>query len=265
LELLLTISIIGILLTIITIGFSGSQAESRDAKRQADLRTVEAALALHKQKYGNYPQGCNTAGSWSGQSGTSHACVGNSEYIVGLAPEFIPELPRDPRAVSGDQGYAYLVNAEGTVYKFMARNSVESDDLSYDHPFQSCPRSQSTAVVYTDTAARRDCPVPDSSGGNNDLALNAGCDIEICDRLYRDSNAYGQQRYDRFETGGGSSLMTHCNEGDPVFESSYAVWGGIADPLDQFYSPTGAHVNHIDMMLYISQERETENILCRMP
>jgi len=259
----LTISIIGILLTVIVIGFSDSQAQSRDAKRQADLRTVEAALALYKQKYGEYPQGCNAAGSWSGQAGTDHACTGGSEYIVGLAPEFIPELPRDPRTVTGDQGYAYLVNSEGTVYKFMARNSVEADDLSYEHPFQSCPRSNATAVVVTTASERVDCSVPDSSGGNNDLAANAGCDIAICDRLYRSSNAFGQQRYDRFETGGGSALMEHCNEGNVEFESSYAVWGGIADPLNQFYAPTGSHVNHIDMMLYISQERETERILCR--
>lgn len=140
-ELLVVLAIIAILASITIMGLGDSRSQSNDAKRQADLRLVANAVELFKNKYGHYPSGCNgsttshTVTEWSGEEGTGFDCgPGNgNEYIVNLAPEFIPSLPRDPRAGEGDpagSGYVYTTNNSGTVFKFMALNSVEGERVS---------------------------------------------------------------------------------------------------------------------------------------
>jgi hypothetical protein len=76
--------------------------------------------------------------------GTSYACASGGEYIVGLAPAFIPKLPTDPKLLAdGQSGYVYTTNADGTVYKLMARRTVESETVSYAHEFKSCDATDS--------------------------------------------------------------------------------------------------------------------------
>ena len=251
-----------ILVTILVYSFGSTQAGARDAERQSDLKAVQIALDLYKQKYGRYPERCPSFDAdWSGQDGTNYACSSGSQYIIGLAPEFIPTLPRDPRAVERDQGYAYTVNADGSVYKFMARGTVEDDEIDYDHPFRSCDKTNDTAVVVSSSAARRDCPVPHSTG----RASVAGCDVGICDRLYSTSNHHNRTYQNAIRTNGGHGNMVHCSDGDEDFETSYAVWGGLAEPLDSFYSYAGSDATTLDMLLDMSVERETEKILCLIP
>ena len=143
-EMLVTVSIMVILMAIAVASFGSAQEQSRDAQRKTDLRTVEAALALYKNKYGSYPGACNgptTGGSpeFSGQVGSTYACDPSStQYIVGLAPEFIPALPVDMELNGTNSGYVYAVNSEGSVYKFMALNTVESETVTDNHPFKSC-------------------------------------------------------------------------------------------------------------------------------
>jgi len=146
-ELLVVISIIGILSAVLYATFSEGSAQSRDAERQADIRNVQSALELYRNKYGNYPAGCNAVGSWSGQAGTSYACSSGNQYIVGLAPEFLPTLPVDTKLNGLNSGYVYTTNAEGTVYKFMARGTVESEIVTFDHEFKSCDADNSISSV----------------------------------------------------------------------------------------------------------------------
>ncbi len=262
LELLVVITIIAILVVVGLSSFGGIKDKSNDAKRQADLRMVENALSLYKQKYGRYPARCtNSHANWSGEAGTNYACNSGSEYIEGLVPEFISALPRDPRPVSGNQGYAYTVNAEGTVYKFMAKNTVESDDIGYDHPFQSCDRTNSTAVVMTTPSARKTCEAPHSTGA----ASVSGCDIGMCDRIYSTSNAFNRNYQNALRTNGGESSIAHCVDGNSSFETSYAVWGGRAEPFDNFYNYSGSDEITLNMLLDMSVERESEKVLCLIP
>ena len=139
-ELLVVITIISILSTAGALNFQASRRQARDVERQADLRNLQSALELYKQKYNRYPAGCNAAGTWSGQaSANTYDCPSDStQYIIGLAPEFIPVLPTDPRLNGADSGYVYTTNAAGTVYKLMARKTVESEVVTYAHEFKSC-------------------------------------------------------------------------------------------------------------------------------
>lgn len=114
-------------------------AQSRDAERRADLRNLQSALELYKLKNSRYPAGCKAVGEWSGQQGTVYQCSGGStQYIVGLAPEFIKTLPTDPKLNGTDSGYVYTTNAAGTVYKLMVKKTVESETVTYANEFKSC-------------------------------------------------------------------------------------------------------------------------------
>ncbi len=138
-ELMVVISIIAILSSVLYANFGAGRTQSRDAERKADLRNLQNAIDLYKNKYGRYPAGCNAASSWSGQKGSSYACTsGSDQYIVNLAPEFIPTLPIDPKLNGANSGYAYTTNVTGTVYKIMAKNTVESEIVDDTNDFRSC-------------------------------------------------------------------------------------------------------------------------------
>ncbi len=214
-ELLVAVSIIGILSAVIAVNSIDSGKQSRDTDRQADLRAMQSAIELYKNKYGRYPAGCNATNLWSGQQGTSFQCSGgDTQYIVGhvdvndwdgdgdtserfsFAPEFISPLPIDPKKGTGDYGYVYNTNAAGTVYKLMAMNSVEGGDVNYTHLFKSCD-----VIPDPDTGGYQAPPAGD---------LSAGWCINIWDGVDVDQR-------DRCKMGT-----------DGRFEKSYGVWGGFA-------------------------------------
>ncbi len=152
-EILVVITIMGILSAVVLANLGEGQAQARDAERKADLRSIQSALELYKLKYGRYPAGCRAPGRWSGQIGTAYQCGGNnSQYIVGLAPEFIPVLPSDAKLNGTDSGYVYTTNAQGTVYKLMARLTVETeaDTLSSTEAFSNDFKSCATNINGTD-------------------------------------------------------------------------------------------------------------------
>jgi prepilin-type N-terminal cleavage/methylation domain-containing protein len=138
-EVLVVIGIIGILSAGVLANLGQGSAQARDAERKADLRVLQSALELYNLKNGRYPEGCRGPGVWSGQVGTNYACPSGSQYIVGLAPEFIPVLPSDAKLNGLNSGYVYTTNVEGSVYKIMARLTVEAETVNgFDNEFKSC-------------------------------------------------------------------------------------------------------------------------------
>ncbi|USN88916.1 MAG: prepilin-type N-terminal cleavage/methylation domain-containing protein [Candidatus Nomurabacteria bacterium] len=144
-EMLVVIAVIGVLAAVIYPNFSQSSAVARDAKRKADLRELQAAIELYKQKNGRYPEGCkgpttNLTTVWSGHSGT-FACASGNQYIIDLAPEFISVLPQDPKLNGANSGYVYAVNDTGSVYKIMALGTVETETVTQSDDFFRCDSS----------------------------------------------------------------------------------------------------------------------------
>lgn len=138
-EMLVVVSIIAIFASVAYVNYYASIEQSRDIERQSDLRALQTAVELYKLRHGEYPIGCNDDGDWSGDPNSWNNCDdGSYDYIVGLAPEFIPTLPFDPGEVINDNGYSYVVNSEHTVYKIIAKNSVESEVVDYNHGMKSC-------------------------------------------------------------------------------------------------------------------------------
>lgn len=131
-ELMVSITIIGILSSIIYANFGGGNAKARDAERQTDLRVLQTALAQFKQQNGRYPA-MGTDSNGDGYSSESESAT----YIVGLTPTFIPRLPTDPRRGS-NPGYSYVVDSTGSVYKLVALRTVETEVVTHEHPFRSC-------------------------------------------------------------------------------------------------------------------------------
>ena len=182
-ELLVTISLIVILIGIAILNFGPAREKARDSQRKTDLRTVEAALTLYKNKYGRYPEACNgptTGGSavWSGEIDTDHECTsGTGQFITGLAPEFLPKLPTDPRRNGNDSGYVYAVNDEGSVYKFMALNTVETEVIGISDEFSRCDSSWNlgfdAAGSYSDPGICRRTPTGPTGSGASSVVLGS--------------------------------------------------------------------------------------------
>jgi type II secretion system protein G len=130
-ELMVVISIIGILSAVVYANFGTAGPKARDAERQADLRNLQTAIEKYKQKNGRYPAMGNTGGDELSSEGETNP------YIAGLAPEFITILPKDAKRGT-NLGYSYVTNTDGTSYKIMAVGTVESETVTSAHPMKSC-------------------------------------------------------------------------------------------------------------------------------
>lgn len=223
---MVVISIIAILSSVLYVNVSKGSAQSRDVERQADLRTMEIAIGLYKNKYGRYPEGCNSAGTWSGHA-ADYKCSSGNQYIVGLAPEFIPRLPQDPKLNGNNSGYVYTTNTEGTVFKLMVKNTVEAETVDLDHEFKSCDVSGQGFVNCSQSNIPRDPP----------SLPNNRCDRAMCDRVYPTYN-----------------VPNWCRANNQQFQTSYGVWGGFAAPTISI-----SNANY-DLLV----ERDTEEIVCEI-
>ncbi len=186
-ELMVSITIIGILSSIIYANFGGGNAKARDAERQTDLRIMQTALAQYKQQNGRYPaMGTDTNGDGYASEGESSA------YITGLTPTYVKRLPTDPKRGS-NPGYSYAVDSTGSVYKLVALQTVETETITHEHPFKTC-----------------DIRVGNSSGS----LVSGSTDREVigwCGRTAQASNG----------------LPSSCNAASSPFNNSYGVWGGF--------------------------------------
>jgi len=91
LELLVVISIIGILMAAAGASFSNAQKSSRDARRKADLKAISTALESYYADNNTYP--------------TDNSCNPREAYL----PAGMPTDPKDPTS-------AYSKNCSATAY-----------------------------------------------------------------------------------------------------------------------------------------------------
>jgi hypothetical protein len=113
-------------------------------------------------------------------------------------------MPSDPKRVDANSGYAYLTNAEGTVYKLVAFRTVE--ELS--------------AIDEDDTQTR--------------LSDRLG-DFRLCN--YVNVSALGEYRFcsgtaDEFGSAGQYTNYPNCRWDRAEVQRSYALWGGFAGGIN---------------------------------
>ena len=79
-------------------------------KRVSDLVAINDAIKSYHARHGRYPQADKLAGFLER----------GKAWIPGLAPEFIPDLPRDPAGANDRAGPQYLYASNGSDYKLLA-------------------------------------------------------------------------------------------------------------------------------------------------
>jgi prepilin-type N-terminal cleavage/methylation domain-containing protein len=218
-EIMIVVSIIGILATVVGINVQGSSAQSRDAQRQADLRNLQTAIEMYRKDNGRYPAGCRGPDMWSGQIGSNVACnPASKDYIIGLAPKYIKALPSDEKLNGTDSGFMYWTNTEGTVYKARAYRTVESETVTFEHPLKPCDIRADLSETLIDREV-----------------------IGWCARLRETWSPLGSNWQNT-----GTIRRPHpslCNPNLDSFNKSYAVWGGFLPKRTNPVDVCGAQVN----------------------
>ncbi len=121
-EVLIVVSIIGLLTSATLIGLGSFRGAGRDARRLSDLRQIQNGLELYYAKYGNYP----ASAGWEGELTTG-----------GIG---IPSIPKDP---STNASYTYS-SENCTIGSYILAATLEEKDRN--------------SKIYNDSAAS-DCGV----------------------------------------------------------------------------------------------------------
>ena len=145
-ELLVVIGIISILASTVVVNVSKSRNRARDARRKADLKTVQTSLETFNDENGSYP---TTINAWVSE-------VGNANWIPGLIPNFLVVLPTDPTRrftaglteCSGITAAGYAYRSDGTNYKLIAACTVETTVQPND-PFRDPAGRPSSYAIYS--------------------------------------------------------------------------------------------------------------------
>ena len=108
-ELLVVISIIGILIGLSVFGLQGARESSRDAKRKADLEQIRSGLEIFKADCNKYYIGSSLPSPLVGIPAYGSSCLASNIYIS--------QIPSDP--IPGTYSYAYS-SSDGTIYTLCA-------------------------------------------------------------------------------------------------------------------------------------------------
>jgi type II secretory pathway pseudopilin PulG len=165
-ELLVILSVVAVLSTIVLGNLGEARAKARDRERIASLEQMQVVLRLYKEQYGRYPErGCPTvlpAAPWASPGpGDASWYAECDEYVSGVIPDLMSELPTDPTLEDNNNvGIMYSTNAQGTDYKLLYHGGAEAGIITKGEPYARCPAScsqshctQTSYAVYTDGAA----------------------------------------------------------------------------------------------------------------
>jgi len=101
-ELLVVIAIIGLLASIVIASLGSVQGKARDARRMADINSIQKALTIYMSDEGTYP--IQTSSSTLTATSTAGALL--------ISSGAISQIPADPLTYS----YDYSSNASGSTY-----------------------------------------------------------------------------------------------------------------------------------------------------
>lgn len=150
-ELLVVIAVIGLIATLSIVSLQGARIKARNTKRLADLRQIVSALELYYNDNQAYPVSTGGSGVWDGLYSSWGDSTSN--WIAGLAPEYIAELPRDPRQHT-DPTQQYIYRSDGVDYKLISHNPEDCAGFTTNYPEISDPRRDCWAFGFYTPGAK---------------------------------------------------------------------------------------------------------------
>lgn len=133
-ELLVVMSIIGILVAIVAGNFRNAQIRGRDAQRKSDLKQLTSSLELFYADYGKYPSetsGLLAACPYNPALSTGTSCSWGGDEMTDGKTVYFKEMPADP---STDASYRYRIvpGSSNQKYQLFARleNSLDKDIIT---------------------------------------------------------------------------------------------------------------------------------------
>ena len=81
-ELLVVISIIGLLSSIAVVSMTSARSKARDGKRQADIKQIITAMQLYYDTNGKYPDASGTLGCNCGTLALDACCLGDFDNLL---------------------------------------------------------------------------------------------------------------------------------------------------------------------------------------
>ena len=114
-ELLVVISIIGLLSTISVIALNGARQKSRDAKRVGDMKQLQTSLELYFNDNSRYPAATGTLVLGAGNA----LVLCDAGFVADVAncplnKVYMSLVPANPTPSGSD--YSYTTDAQGTTY-----------------------------------------------------------------------------------------------------------------------------------------------------
>ncbi len=143
-ELMVAISIIGILSSIVYANFGEARKASRDDVRKTSLKEMQLAIEFYKAQNDQYP----AAGCGAGTGNFAEADDTCTEYVTGLIPDFIPALPMDPNR-ENEPGVGFMYRSDGQNYKLMIKDAAEVKTVVAGDEFANDDGDPDTYAVYS--------------------------------------------------------------------------------------------------------------------
>lgn len=140
-ELLVVVTLIGMLAAFITSGFQASQRRGRDVTRKNDLRQLTEALELFYADYGSYPaddSGEIAACPYNPGTQTGGACAWGSDQLTDGSTMYIKKVPGDS---TNGRTYFYRIvpGSSNQKYQLFARlESPQDPDCIDDGSGPNC-------------------------------------------------------------------------------------------------------------------------------
>ncbi len=115
-ELLITVSIIAILISIGIASYSTINKQSRDTKRKSDIEQIRSALEMYRADNSAYPN--IGSGGWTAASDLSTA----------LASTYILAIPSDPKGATQPYMYKATDISNGVYYGYCLSALLETEN-----------------------------------------------------------------------------------------------------------------------------------------
>ncbi len=143
-ELMVAISIIGILSAIVYANFGEARKASRDDIRKTSLKEMQLAIEFYKAQNDVYPAAGCSAGTTAFASADA-TCV---QYVTGLVPDYIPALPTDPSR-ENESGVGFMYRSDGTNYKLLVKDAIEVKQVIAGDEYSNYDGDPDTYAVYS--------------------------------------------------------------------------------------------------------------------